>query len=243
MKHRRPPRSVGAKTERCAVYHAGGHRRRRACGTRRPDLRLCRSQRTILWRWRVTPRPRRSPGSRTELKQESPKRITSAAAPAFGRANPVARCFDLKEDGGLAVDAERGTMWIDIMVLGLGVGILVGLMGIGGGIVLVPAMVHLLGMDQHLAQGTSLFLQLPPIGAGALYHYWKEGHVNWGAGVGWSAGLFVGGYFGSGITIPISSEHLRRVFGGFFIVFAVKLLARRSGVEAVGKTNCLSAHP
>src|SRR2546425_6989120 len=59
-------------------------------------------QRTILWWWRVAARPRRSPGSRAELKQESRKRITSAAAPAFGRANPVARFFDLKEDGGLA---------------------------------------------------------------------------------------------------------------------------------------------
>src|SRR3989442_1975738 len=212
MKHRRPPRSVGAKPERCAVYHAGG--RRRACGTRRPDLRLCRSQRTILWWWRVTSRPRRSPGSRTELKQESPKRITSAAAPAFGRANPVARCFDLKEDGGLAVDAERGTMLIAITVLGLGVGILVGLMGIGGGIVLVPAMVHLLGMDQHLAQGTSLFLQLPPIGAGALYHYWKEGHVNWRAGVAWSPGFFAWGDFWSALSTPNSPKHLPRRFRG-----------------------------
>ena len=57
-----------------------------------------------------------------------------------------------------------------VLVLALGVvaGILVGLLGIGGGIVLVPAMVHVLHMDQHLAQGTSLFILLPPIGLGAL---------------------------------------------------------------------------
>ncbi|MGH9795458.1 MAG: TSUP family transporter, partial [Candidatus Acidiferrales bacterium] len=55
-----------------------------------------------------------------------------------------------------------------ILSLGLGVGVLVGLMGVGGGIVLVPALVYLLGYSQHLAQGTSLLLQLPPIGLGAL---------------------------------------------------------------------------
>ena len=135
------------------------------------------------------------------------------------------------------MDAERGTMWIDIMVLGLGVGILVGLMGIGGGIVLVPAMVHLLGMDQHLAQGTSLFLQLPPIGAGALYHYWKEGHVNWRAGVACAVGFLVGGYFGSVIAIRIPSNHLRGMFGVFLMVSAVMLWPRSSGLEAVGKAN------
>src|SRR2546427_5503162 len=117
-------------------------------------------------------------------------------------------------------------MWIDIMVLGLGVGILVGLMGIGGGIVLVPAMVYLLGMDQHLAQGTSLFLQLPPIGAGALYHYWKEGHVNWGAGVACAGGFFVGGDFRRVIAIPSACQLPPRTFGVFFIGLHVIRLPR-----------------
>src|ERR1700739_3662592 len=58
-----------------------------------------------------------------------------------------------------------------ILLLGLAVGVLVGLLGIGGGVVLVPALVYLLGYDQHLAQGTSLFILLPPIGLGALREY------------------------------------------------------------------------
>jgi len=62
-----------------------------------------------------------------------------------------------------------------VLLLGIVAGILVGLLGIGGGIVLVPAMVHILHMDQHLAQGTSLFILLPPIGLGALRQYWKAG--------------------------------------------------------------------
>ena len=59
-----------------------------------------------------------------------------------------------------------------VLTLGIVAGILVGLLGIGGGIVLVPAMMYVLRMDQHLAQGTSLFILLPPIGLGALRQYW-----------------------------------------------------------------------
>ena len=65
-------------------------------------------------------------------------------------------------------------MYIVYVFLGLAVGILVGFMGIGGGVVLVPAMVYLLHLNQHTAQGTSLFLQLPPLGLGALLMYWKK---------------------------------------------------------------------
>ena len=65
-----------------------------------------------------------------------------------------------------------------IVLLSLTVGVLVGLLGIGGGVVLVPALVYLLHYDQHLAQGTSLLILLPPIGLGALREYWKNGQVD-----------------------------------------------------------------
>src|SRR5277367_4307143 len=67
---------------------------------------------------------------------------------------------------------------LTILCLGLAVGIAVGLLGIGGGVVLVPAMVYLLHFDQHMAQGTSLFILLPPIGLGELRGYWKNGNVD-----------------------------------------------------------------
>ncbi len=70
-----------------------------------------------------------------------------------------------------------------VLALGLCAGVLVGLLGIGGGVVLVPAMVYLLGYDQHLAQGTSLFILLPPIGLGALREYLKNGQVDLRAGI------------------------------------------------------------
>src|SRR5499425_2463438 len=114
-------------------------------------------------------------------------------------------------------------MILIILLLGLGVGVLVGLLGIGGGVVLVPAMVYLLGMDQHLAQGTSLFVLLPPIGLGALREYWKQGQVDLRAGVLCAIGISLGAYLGSRLAIPISSRHLEGLFGCFLIVVALLL--------------------
>ena len=116
-------------------------------------------------------------------------------------------------------------MWIEVILLGLAVGILVGLMGIGGGVVIVPAMVYLLKMDQHLAQGTSLFLQLPPIGLGALYLYWKNGQVDLRAGLMSALGILLGGYAGSLLAIATPSRHLRGMFG-LFLMLAAGLLWR-----------------
>jgi uncharacterized protein len=114
-----------------------------------------------------------------------------------------------------------------VVVLGLVVGILVGLLGIGGGIIAVPAMVHIFGMDQHLAQGTSLFILLPPIGLGAVMVYWKKGEVNLPAGVMCALGILIGGYFGGLIAIDLPSNILRALFGLFLMLSAV-LLWRKS---------------
>ena len=118
-------------------------------------------------------------------------------------------------------------MTVTILLLGLGVGVLVGLLGIGGGVVLVPAMVYLLHMDQHLAQGTSLFILLPPIGLGALREYWKQGQVDLHAGVLCAMGMLFGAYAGSLIALPMPSRHLKGAFG-CFLMLAAFLLWRKS---------------
>ena len=118
-----------------------------------------------------------------------------------------------------------------ILLLGFAVGVLVGLLGIGGGAVLVPAMVYLLRMDQHLAQGTSLFILLPPIGLGALREYWKQGQVDLHAGILCALGMFVGGYAGSLIALPMQSQHLKGVFG-CFLMLAGFLLWRRTQLDS-----------
>jgi uncharacterized membrane protein YfcA len=114
-----------------------------------------------------------------------------------------------------------------ILLLGLAVGVLVGLLGIGGGIALVPALVYLLHMDQHLAQGTSLLILLPPVGLGALRQYWKQGHVDLRAGILCAAGMLAGGYLGGLIAIPMPARHLKALFG-CFLMLAAFLLWRKT---------------
>ena len=121
-------------------------------------------------------------------------------------------------------------MTLIVLLLGLVVGVLVGLLGIGGGVVLVPALVYLLHMDQHLAQGTSLLILLPPVGLGALREYWKQGQVDLRAGILCALGMLAGGYLGSLIAVPLASRHLKGLFGCFLIVAAL-LLWRKPQAE------------
>jgi uncharacterized membrane protein YfcA len=142
-------------------------------------------------------------------------------------------------------EAAKGSphlpMTLIVLLLGLAVGVLVGLLGIGGGVVLVPALVYLLHMDQHLAQGTSLFILLPPVGIGALREYWKEGQVDLRAGILCALGMLVGGYLGGLIAIPLASRHLKGLFGCFLILAAFLLWQKpqaenRVSVPAAGES-------
>jgi uncharacterized membrane protein YfcA len=143
----------------------------------------------------------------------------------------VAACRETQEDRSDASRDEkenaersrRSAMTLIILLLGLAVGVLVGLLGIGGGVVLVPAMVYLLRMDQHLAQGTSLLILLPPVGLGALREYWKQGQVDLRAGILCALGMLVGGYAGGLIAVPLASRHLKGLFGCFLILTAFLL--------------------
>ncbi len=117
-----------------------------------------------------------------------------------------------------------------ILLLGLSVGVLVGLLGIGGGVVLVPALVYLLHLDQHLAQGTSLFILLPPIGLGALREYWKQGQVDLNAGILCALGMLFGAYAGSLIALPLPSRNLKGMFGCFLMLAGI-LLLRKAQLE------------
>lgn len=127
-----------------------------------------------------------------------------------------------------------------ILALGLLVGVLVGLLGIGGGVVLVPAMVYLLGYDQHLAQGTSLFILLPPIGLGALRQYWKNGQVDIRAGIYCAVGFLFGGYVGGKIAVPMDSRHLRGIFGFFLILSAALLWRKTQGTGVDGSIGAVA---
>jgi uncharacterized membrane protein YfcA len=128
-----------------------------------------------------------------------------------------------------------------ILMLGLTVGVSVGLLGIGGGVVLVPAMVYLLHYDQHMAQGTSLMILLPPIGLGALRQYWKNNNVDLRAGIYCAVGFLLGGYLGGKWAVPMPSRYLQAIFGFFLMLSALLLWRKTQAVKEGGEGKVLQA--
>lgn len=108
-------------------------------------------------------------------------------------------------------------------LIGIVAGILSGLLGIGGAIVIIPALVFLLGFDQKLAQGTTLMLMLPPIGILAFLEYYRQGMVNIPLGVVIAVFFVVGAWLGAKIALSIDPHLLRRLFALFLGFVAVRL--------------------
>lgn len=116
------------------------------------------------------------------------------------------------------------THLIILIAIGILSGILAGVFGIGGAILVIPALVFVLGLSQHDAQGTSLAFMLPPVGILATWNYWKAGHVNWKIAIILSLTFVIGAYFGSQLSINISDKMLRRVFGILMLGLAIKMI-------------------
>jgi uncharacterized membrane protein YfcA len=108
--------------------------------------------------------------------------------------------------------------------IGLAAGILSGLFGVGGGIIIVPALVFFAGMTQHNAQGTSIGLMLLPIGILAAYNYHKTGNLDIKAGLIVASAFIIGGYFGSKLALNIDQLLLKRLFGILLLVIAIRLI-------------------
>jgi len=113
---------------------------------------------------------------------------------------------------------------IGYLVLGLLAGVLGGLMGVGGGIIIIPALVFVFGFNQHEAQGTSLALMVPPIGILAAYTYYKQGQVDLKAAGLICLGFLFGGLLGARFATHLPSRTLERVFGVALLLTSVKML-------------------
>ena len=115
---------------------------------------------------------------------------------------------------------------MELFFLFLGVigGVFGGLLGIGGGTIVVPALVYLFGMTIHKAQGTMLAAFLPPVTVLAVWKYYKTGNVDVRAAALMALGIFAGSYFGAWLNVSLSEMMVRRVFGIFLVVIAAKLL-------------------
>jgi uncharacterized membrane protein YfcA len=117
-------------------------------------------------------------------------------------------------------------IWL-ILLIGFGAGVVSGVIGIGGGVVLVPALVWLLGMDQHKAQGTSLAALLLPVGILAFWTYNREGNADLRVGLLIAAGFTVGGLVGGWGAQYVPDLWLRRVFAVVLVGLGVRMFFTR----------------
>lgn len=110
------------------------------------------------------------------------------------------------------------------IVLGVVAGIISGLVGIGGGIIIVPALVLVFGMNQLQAQGTTLALLVAPIGILAAWTYYTHGLVDLKIAGLIIIGFVVGGYLGGKIAVGLPNELLQKLFGVVLLLVAIKML-------------------
>lgn len=111
-----------------------------------------------------------------------------------------------------------------LLFVGLVAGFLSGLIGIGGGIVIVPVLVYLLNFNQKTAQGTTLFMFLFPIGILGVYNYYKGGFLDYKTALIMGATFVIGSYFGSKTVIAIDTKIVKQMFGAFIILIGIKML-------------------
>jgi uncharacterized membrane protein YfcA len=111
-----------------------------------------------------------------------------------------------------------------LVLIGLCSGILSGLVGVGGGIIIVPALVFFLGFTQHQAQGTSLGLLLLPVGILAVLNYYKQGHIDIKVVLIMSVAFVLGGWLGSRLAIVLSEQVIKRIFAVILFYAAFKML-------------------
>lgn len=112
-----------------------------------------------------------------------------------------------------------------LFIIGICAGVLSGLVGVGGGVIMVPMFAILLGVSQHQAQGLSLAVMLPPVTSVAVYNYYKAGgEVDWRLAIITSLFFVIGGYFGSKFALQLDQKILKKIFGGLLLIIALKFL-------------------
>ncbi|MFH7024108.1 MAG: TSUP family transporter [Heteroscytonema crispum UTEX LB 1556] len=110
------------------------------------------------------------------------------------------------------------------LILGLIAGIVSGITGIGGGIIILPALIFVFGFSQHQAQGTTLALLVPPIDILAAWTYYKQGYVDIKIATLLCIGFVLGGWFGAKIGTELSNVILARIFGVLLLVSAIRVM-------------------
>ncbi|MFN4854704.1 MAG: sulfite exporter TauE/SafE family protein [Bacteroidota bacterium] len=116
------------------------------------------------------------------------------------------------------------TSLIFLLLVGLFAGFLSGMVGIGGGILIVPVLVYFFGFSQHKAQGTTLFLFVLPVGILGAYNYYKSGNIDIKTALVICATFVFGSYFGSKLTLSLDQLTVKRIFGIFILLISLKMI-------------------
>jgi uncharacterized protein len=111
-----------------------------------------------------------------------------------------------------------------LLIVGLVAGALSGMVGIGGGIIIVPVLVYFLGFSQHQAQGTTLFMFLLPIGILGVFNYYKENYVDYKTALIIASTFVIGSYFGSKWAIALDQKTVKQVFGVIIVLLGIKMI-------------------
>lgn len=111
-----------------------------------------------------------------------------------------------------------------LLAIGLVAGVLSGMFGIGGGLVIVPALLLVVKLKEFEAIGTSLAALIPPVGLLGAIEYYRNGHINMKYSALIAFGLFIGAYFGAKITLGLSPVLVRKLYAGFLILVASRIL-------------------
>ncbi len=119
-------------------------------------------------------------------------------------------------------ELSAAVAFLVLMVTGLAAGTMSGMIGIGGATIIIPALVFL-GFDQKMAQGTTLFVMLPPISLLAVMAYYKAGHINIKIASIVAVFFFFGAFFGGKIAVSLNDELLRKIFAGFLFIVSIKM--------------------
>ena len=122
-----------------------------------------------------------------------------------------------------------------LIAIGVLAGILSGFVGVGGGVIIVPALIYVLGMSQFEAQGTSLFVLLLPVGILAVHNYYKTDQINWKYGMIISLAFVAGGYFGSKFALKMSPAVVRIIFGAVMAIVSIKMIT--SGINTLSNDS------
>jgi uncharacterized membrane protein YfcA len=113
------------------------------------------------------------------------------------------------------------------LLVGLLAGVLAGLFGVGGGVIIIPALVYVFHFNQHKAQGTSLVAMLLPVAILAVVRYYKAGNADIRGGLLIAAGLFVGAYIGAVFSTSLHDWQMKKLFAVFLLAISVKMLLEK----------------